>query len=145
MKRWTYSAIALAAVIAAVAFGYRACNAEKLRAALEAGRLSPLPSSARNVESDTMGNGFARAYWLRFSADAGDLDAWLAGSPGMREVAPNPPGAIPTFDKQHAPPWFVPDGVKRGRVFELSPRGAIFGWAVIDDVNHIAFVYVSDS
>ncbi|GAB4370666.1 MAG: hypothetical protein Kow00121_11560 [Elainellaceae cyanobacterium] len=46
-------------------------------------RLAPLPKSARHVVIDSSGELFTKAYFVRFDAQAEDIEAWLTASPGI--------------------------------------------------------------
>ena len=62
-------------------------KANMIDAALAYGRLAELPPSATEVRAATIGNPFARTFWLRFEADAEEIDAFVAASPGLADTA----------------------------------------------------------
>ena len=51
-------------------------------------RLAPLPTQARDVQVYELSNPFAPSFWLRFEAPAESIEAFLAASPGLADVAP---------------------------------------------------------
>ena len=56
--------------------------------ALEWTRLSPLPSSAKNIETKISGSAFTREYIVVFNAPAKDIERWLLSSAGIENVVP---------------------------------------------------------
>jgi hypothetical protein len=63
-------------------------NDEALKTALEWARLPPLPPSAAELEIETEGSAFTRAFRVSFRAPEAEIEAWAAESPGLQESLP---------------------------------------------------------
>lgn len=61
---------------------------EALETALEWARLAPLPPSTAELEIETEGSAFTRAFRVSFQAPEEEIEAWAAESPGLQESAP---------------------------------------------------------
>jgi len=126
--------------------GCEPSDASKINAALDYGRLAPLPASAHDVAVETSGNMFARVFWLRFSASSDDISAWLAASRGIAEddrgVAA-PPAAVTAGCFGNEPAWYRPSDVKRGRLLEVPDENDTRGWVLIDDDRHDLLICTS--
>ena len=62
---------------------------QQLEIPLEWARLAPYPTTARDLQSSTLGTMFTRSFRVAFSAPAVDVQHWLEISPGTREVKPD--------------------------------------------------------
>ncbi|MFP4346040.1 MAG: hypothetical protein ACLFU8_15195 [Anaerolineales bacterium] len=60
-----------------------------LETALEWSRLAPLPPSAAELEIETEGSAFTRAFRVSFRAPEAEIEAWATESPGLQESAPD--------------------------------------------------------
>jgi len=120
-------------------------DSSKIQAALDYGRLAPLPASAHDVAVKTSGNMFARVFWLRFSASSGDISAWLAASKSIENDRGRavPPAAVTPGCLYNAPAWYRPSDVKRGRLLEVPDEDDTRGWVLIDDDRHDLLICTS--
>jgi hypothetical protein len=58
---------------------------EAIEAARAWGRLAALPASAQDIQVETEGSMFTRAFRVTFRAPVGDVEQWVEVSPGVRE------------------------------------------------------------
>lgn len=141
-SRRPYLTLLLLATLA----GCEATDSSKIRAALEFGRLAPLPASANHVEVKTSGNMFARVFWLRFSASSGDISTWLAASKGIANGVAAPPAEVTEDCFGNDPAWYRPSDVKHGRLFEIpADQNDTRGWVLIDEDRHDVLICTSHS
>ena len=80
----------------AILFGPILCSdtprnhAYAMKSALELANLAPLPESATNITTQLKGSGFDWMVVVVFEAPETELKQWLAVSPGIKNLAPNP-------------------------------------------------------
>jgi hypothetical protein len=158
--------LAAAGMLAIVVAGGWYALTEKgriIEGALAYGRLADLPASAREIEAATVGNMFARSFWMRFDAEPAAIEEFVANSPGLRGsnaitfssnaelhaiaeredflVSPLPDGSD-TFRFR----WFDPAHCVTGRVLEIPwDAEQTYGYLVIDDATGTIFLYTAHS
>ena len=62
-------------------------NSEEIRIAREWANLAPLPETT-DVKVETKGSSFTREFVITFTATGDDIKAWIAKSPGTKDVFP---------------------------------------------------------
>ena len=121
--------------------------------------LAELPASARDVRCYRYVNLFAGAGRLRFHADPKDIDAFIAGSPGIADTEPE----IYSPDHMHLPlsqdsvqtddknEYFLPTGLEwfdttikvKGRKYEPQRLISDYrGWVIVNDETNTVYVWV---
>ena len=133
--------------VVAIAFWPLSVNAKAQRA-LELARLADLPASATAIKADGTSNLFTMTYLLRFEASVEDIEQFLAGSPGLHDLAPTDIASDPFIggysDSRY--PWFDPPVDGPGRYFAIpQDSDACHGELWIDDETHTVFVVASRS
>lgn len=159
----------LACIGGFVAWQIKAAQNRDFTTAREMAGLAPYPASARDMRVYCNGHLFWTGYYVRFSASSGEIKAFLAASPSLKEKAPEifspkhqylplPAGqnASDLLDSPNAyfqdygvvvkasAPWFNRTIKQAGRRYCIQYNDNN-GEVVVDDVRHIVYVYVYDS
>ncbi len=66
----------------------RADRASAISLTREWARLAPFPETAKNLSIVVTGNIFTRGFKVSFRAPSADVQAWLAQSPGTKDLEP---------------------------------------------------------
>ena len=69
-----------------------------LKATKEWARLVDFPKSAENIDIETSGTMFTRAFTVTFTAPLNDINEWLRECPGTAEASPIVSGSIRRFE-----------------------------------------------
>jgi len=159
-------ALVAGSVIAGIAGGVfsltNGSTAHVVEATLAEARLANLPKSAKDVHVHMWENEFSSFGLMRFSAPQKDIEAFVAGSPGLASVAPeifSPAhrylswtGALAVnssdeyfIDRSSMKVWFDPTVKDKGRKYELRKdvTGGYTGYVVIDDEKNTVYIEVN--
>ncbi|WP_305032691.1 hypothetical protein [Hymenobacter convexus] len=118
---------------------------EAIRAALEYGRLAPLPDSATDVQVDTEGSMFSRTFWLCFKTNRTTIDKWVAKSSSLSKQ-PSVELSTADFPVIDAPSWFSPQIITRGKKFDIpSNEDELYGTVWIDYASGTVYIKTSHS
>jgi hypothetical protein len=155
---FTLPAVALAAFAV-----YWGLPSTRVRAMLDGEHLAPLPPSATGVQVQGWVAGFAHRRWLRFTAPAEEVEAFLENSPLVRGTEPEhfgpgrmlllPPlegGAVTFWDDDgptayaylgpDPPPWYAPEIREKGRRYACPHQCTV----IVNDATGTVYIHTSD-
>ncbi len=161
VKLFLATCTAFVLLVAVTIYCLEPSKQHKIEVALVYGRLGPLPASARDIKVATVGNLFSRNFWLRFKADASDIELFLESSEGVRNVKPL---LFKTADERRVGLglglevgtnsvgfqgrflWFRPDAVTHGRLYEIPwDAKGLHGRVTVDDDTGTVYVETGHS
>jgi len=98
------------------------------------GGLADLPSSARNIDGIVTGGAFTLPVYLRFQADADDIDFWIMRSHGLQPIT-----ELPNWITD-CRIWLMEEFGKKRRLFKGEGSGQS-GTVIVNDETHTVFFY----
>jgi len=157
------AAFMLPAVALAAFMVYWGLPSTRLQAMLDNEDFAPLPASATGVKVDGWICGFAHEAWLRFTAPADEVEAFLAASPFLEGTAPEhfgpermlllPPSDADAlevwqiggpnkfvFRGTYPPSWYTPEVREKGRRYECPSRCTV----IVNDATGTVYIYCHD-
>ncbi|MBJ6110950.1 hypothetical protein JAO73_18150 [Hymenobacter sp. BT523] len=146
MKVRTTVVLLVALVMSAGYYKYHQWHQqEAIRAALEYGRLAPLPDVTTDLQVDTEGSMFSRTFWLCFKADKASIDRWTAQS---STLAKQTPFTVTSADFQSigTPDWFNLKSITKGVKYVIpSDEEELSGTVWIDYGSGTVYIKTSHS
>ena len=143
---------ALAILMAVLFFAFSAYRARNFKVLLARARLAKLPDSVQNLKVDirpvmSRGRVVPDLYSLcmKFQAEPGDINDFIANSPGLDKSHYRP--LVPLPDDDDVPAWWSTDQTTSGRAYICLKQKDIDGAIFVYDDSHtvrISLYYVAN-
>lgn len=138
---------------------------DRIRCAIEYGRLADIPENANKIKVKTRGNIFSRTFYLSFQTTENDINTWIKNSPDLVKgswinpnkerlikIRDNDTGKIKTIDLNdqksgyYWPSWFRFDEIVKGEYYDIPMDDDHFhGKVWIDKKRNIVYIKTSYS
>ncbi len=138
---------------------------EFVKRVLQKGRLADMPVSAREVQATGWAGLFTGSDYVRFRADASDIERFVALSPGLKNVKPamysrsklviieagltndtksHSDDEVYYFDRRTEPGWFNFKTIRNGKKYAIPPeKNHNWGDVIIDHETNVVYIKVT--